>query len=649
MWQQVLRGLRGLGVRWQNRPSWAGALLWGGLCVCGAMGYVLWSLNHDLGDRVVLIVPDSLPGDQAIYVNAWKDAGTEEGVPLEVMTATQFSQRSARQSASIRGVILPDTIHRKMGDAFVDHMLGYVRNGGQLMLVYDAGALNQHGDYPEPGSRFSALVGLQMMEYGRMREALNRSITLHGQPELFDSLHVPPGRYRVEEGSPTGRAVVTGYKYDALIYPSLATRGTFPGQKLMESDDEQAVAGVRRFGEGSLLFVNLPLVYLKVRTDGILLHGLLRYFATELLAMPSLSSVPEGVGGLTLNWHCDARICEPAMAKLLALGFFEQGPYSFHITAGPDQRVPGDKLGLDLPNNPAMQQTLKDLIAKGHEVGSHGGWMHDYFGDNVPDQVAPAYKEMLEKNKAAVEAVTGKSQTEYSAPQGRQPQWVTDWLSDTDVQGYYITANMGMGPTRTYHEGVRDDTIWSFPVQNFGRVASVEEAFMQRIPEQEMGDWLVNMVGFVTAQRTTRLVYFHPPGALVYPNAVSGMLESAAGHAQQGDFRWRTMTELAVFLNRRDGVRWTFRPDADQPGHTVLHAEHEWTLDQLTWEFPKKHYGKPRIVLGTGALRERDGVWQVVAGKVTQLTLSVPANPGLPSIASASSRAAPLPRPASHF
>lgn len=109
------------------------------------------------------------------------------------------------------------------------------------------------------------------------------------------------------------------------------------------------------------------------------------------------------------------------------------------------------------------------------------------------------------------------------------------------------------------------------------------------------------------------------------------------------------MTELAVFLNRRDGVRWTFRPDADQPGHTVLHAEHEWTLDQLTWEFPKKHYGKPRIVLGTGALRERDGVWQVVAGKVTQLTLSVPANPGLPSIASASSRAAPLPRPASHF
>jgi len=649
MWQHVLRRLQGLSVRWQNRPTWTRALLWGGLCLSGALGYAWWSLDHDRGDRVVLIVPDSLPGEQAIYVNAMKDAGAEEGVPLEVMTATQFSQRSASQSARIRGVILPDTIHRRMGDAFVEHLLDYVSTGGQMMLVYDAGALNQHGDYPESGSRFSELAGVRMMEYGRLREALNRSITLHGQPEVFNALHVPPGRYQVEEGSSTGRAVVTGYKYDALIYPSLATSGTFPGQKLMESDDGQIVAGVRQFGEGALLFVNLPLVYLKVRTDGILLHGLLRYFATELLALPNLSSVPEGVGGLTLNWHCDARICEPAMAKLLALGFFEQGPYSFHITAGPDQRVPGDKLGLDLPNNPAMQRTLRNLIAKGHQVGSHGGWMHDYFGNNLPDQNTPAFKEMLEKNKAAVEAVTGKSQTEYSAPQGRQPQWVTDWLSDTDVQSYYITANMGMGPTRTYHEGIRDDTLWSFPVQNYGRVASVEEAFMQRIPEQEMTDWLENMVGFVSTQRTSRLVYFHPPGALVYPNALAGMLERAAEHARQGDFRWRTMTELAAFLNRRDGVRWTFRPDEDQPGRTVLHAEHDWTLEQLTWEFPKKHYGKPRIDQGTGVLRERDGVWQVVAGDVTQLTLSVPVNPGLPSVASASGRTALSPRTASHF
>ena len=245
MRQPLLLWMRGAGARWRQRHSLMDALLWIVLCSGVALGYVFWSQDRgDTGDRVVLLVPDSLPEEQAIYVNAWKDAGTEEGVPLAVMTATQFSQRTVRQSRSIRGVILPDTIHRRMGDAFVEHMLGYVRGGGHLMLVYDAGALNQQGGYPEPGSRFSELVGLQMIEYGRMREALNRSITLHGQPELFRALHVPPGRYREEEGSPDGRAVVTGYKYDELSYPSLATRGSFPGQKLMESEEGQTVAGV---------------------------------------------------------------------------------------------------------------------------------------------------------------------------------------------------------------------------------------------------------------------------------------------------------------------------------------------------------------------------------------------------------------------
>ena len=93
------------------------------------------------------------------------------------------------------------------------------------------------------------------------------------------------------------------------------------GGGLLEGDlkiaDGQLAAGVRDFGQGRLLFVNLPLGYLKVRTDGLLMHGMLRYFATELIGLPTLSAVPEGVGGMTLNWHCDARPCESATRKLI--------------------------------------------------------------------------------------------------------------------------------------------------------------------------------------------------------------------------------------------------------------------------------------------------------------------------------------------
>ena len=615
-----MTGLDRLSGVWNRRWRWLLLLL---LPAMAAAGYMAWWQDSEQGQSIVLIVPDSLDDEQAIYVNAWRDAGAEEGVPVSVMTATAFSQRSAREHARTLGVILPDTIHRRMGDAFTAHVRDYVRTGGRLMLVYDAGALNQRGDYVVPESRFSDMVGLRWMEYERLREDLNRSITLHAAPAVFQSLHIPPGRYRPDEQEGTGRAVLTGYRYDALNYPSLTTRGRFPGTQLLESADGQLAAGVRDFGQGRLLFVNLPLGYLKVRTDGLLMHGMLRYFATELIGLPTLSAVPEGVGGMTLNWHCDARPCEAATRKLIDLGFFTHGPYSFHVTAGPDQRAPGDGLGLDLPNNPAMQAMLKGLLRDGHEIGSHGGWIHDYFGNNVPERPEPAFQRLLDQNKAAVEAVIGRPQTEYSAPQGNQPQWVTDWLSDTGVQSYYITANMGMGPTRTYHEGVRDDTVWSFPVQNYGRVASVEEAFMQRIPEAELGDWLVDMVNFTQAQRVTRLVYFHPPGAMVYPNAVMRMLERATQHEQGDGFRWRTMTELARFLDRRDAARWSWVQDPASPAQLQLRADHDWTLEQLTWEYPQNRYEKPVVVEGEAEIRERDGVWQVVAGDVKRLRVRV--------------------------
>ena len=142
-----MTGLDRLSGVWSRRWRWLLLLL---LPAMAAAGYMTWWQDLGQGQTVVLIVPDSLDDEQAIYVNAWRDAGAEEGVPLSVMTATAFSQRSAREHALTLGVILPDTIHRRMGDAFTAHVRDYVRTGGQLMLVYDAGALNQRGDYVVP-------------------------------------------------------------------------------------------------------------------------------------------------------------------------------------------------------------------------------------------------------------------------------------------------------------------------------------------------------------------------------------------------------------------------------------------------------------------------------------------------------------------
>src|SRR3712207_7347166 len=45
------------------------------------------------------------------------------------------------------------------------------------------------------------------------------------------------------------------------------------------------------------------------------------------------------------------------MKQMEALGFLEQGPYSIHVTAGPDAHDIGDGLGFDVLHNRSEEHT----------------------------------------------------------------------------------------------------------------------------------------------------------------------------------------------------------------------------------------------------------------------------------------------------
>src|SRR5437660_1454634 len=101
------------------------------------------------------------------------------------------------------------------------------------------------------------------------------------------------------------RQVLVGYLYGELEYPSFQTTGEYHGKTLLQSTDG-LVAGENKHGAGRVLLVNLPLGYLTTRTDGMLLHSFLHYFAEDMLQMPHLANVPDGVGGVVMNWHFGA-------------------------------------------------------------------------------------------------------------------------------------------------------------------------------------------------------------------------------------------------------------------------------------------------------------------------------------------------------
>jgi hypothetical protein len=397
-------------------------------------------------------------------------------------------------------------------------------------------------------------------------------------------------------------------------------RGKFDGEILLRSIPG-LVAGYRRSGRGNVLYVNLALGSLARRTDALLLHGFLHYFALRT-GLPTLASVPDGTGGLVLNWHLDSNAALKPMETLRSIGFYDQGPFSYHLTAGPDRDTAGDHLGLDVPHNAPIQEWIRFLLERGNTIGDHGGWIHNYFGAHLTEE-DKSFDLYLKLNTQALEAVTGKPIVEYSAPVGNHPKWVTQWLEAHGFLAYYFTGNTGVGPTKSYRDGDRSDhTIWSFPILTLGKAASLEDLHQAGVGDADVSRWLVGVTDFAVRHRVCRLVYAHPPGAEFFSNALRVWLEKTAQVQKQNKFRWYTMTGAAEFLNARQQVQWTISNGKD--GGWVVDASHPSSLAHQTWFLPRSAFAKPVVQVGTATVSDDGERWIVVAGEGKSLRFTAP-------------------------
>lgn len=432
----------------------------------------------------------------------------------------------------------------------------------------------------------------------------------------------------------------SGYLLGPLIYPSYVTQGTFgslPGQQTLATSPQFGlVAGVNPVGAGKVLFVNLPLTYLKGRTDALMMHGFLHHFTRQVVGMAHLSPMPNGVGGMTLNWHLDSMAAQAPTQQLVKLNVFNDplALYSVDMTAGPDAVLPGDRLGWNLSANKTARQLLKNFDSLGHSVGSHGGWIHDYFGLNVSESNpltstggacvnaltrTDNYQQCLVLNRQVVDGVTGKSARSYSAPEGNNPLWAMSWLEQQGVVATYFAGHTGLGVTRQYRDGqLLNPRIWVFPVTPQGLYATFEEFQAYSVPQSDVLDWYKALIDFGVAQNTSRLIYAHPPGAAQWSAVLTDML--AYAKARNGAFAWYTMPRLADFMARRLSVNWSQAKDA-ATGQTLFTATHPVSLKEMVWRLPRTAYANaPRIVSGKAVVDGSDPqFWLVKAGAGTLL------------------------------
>jgi hypothetical protein len=591
------------------------------VALMGLLG-LLYAASPQVPHALVLLVPDAAALERP-EAQAWVDAAREEGLPLVPMTDDEFMRFSGDRHA-IPGVILPDTVHKAASDLLVNQLHGYVSGGGKLFVAFDAAVLNtQSGGYASGQSRLSRLVGVRYAMYDDLRDLTIARGAVYGTRETEKALGLQPGKLDFKYSSHPHLGELTTYGYVRLHHNYFRTGVSLGGQGLLNSFDGDVIVGRNRFGKGEVLFANLPLGYLKTRTDAYMLHRLLGHFSNDVAKLPRLTPVPGGQGGLVLNLHIDSNAAQAPLLQLEQWGWFKDGPFSMHVTAGPDTYEPGDQLGLDLNNNPVMRDFLRRQAALGHEMGNHGGWNHDIFGDTANEGNRAQFEPWLALNNEAMSRALGKPMRVYSAPQGNQPVWATRWLEKNGFKAYYFTGDTGLGPTRSYYEGKRPQPIlWAFPVSNLLKIATFEELDHPKTPlnAEDIGNFLIRLSNYAADNRVARLFYFHPPAAPRYAAVMDGFMAEARKLSQQGRFRWYTMERLADFMTRREATQWQVERRSGARGY-VLHASNPAGLQELAWTFPAAMGARAEVRKGQASVQRTGDQWVVLAGEGRELAV----------------------------
>nr|WP_199067205.1 hypothetical protein [Chromobacterium sp. ASV5] len=606
-----------IGFRSWPRWAWLSLLLGLALAAIAAWHFARQENARPPQAFIALLLPDQLSSRK--YALAWQDAASESGVAMLQLTSTQLVEMEPAQRARIRGVILPDSIHRNISAALAGVLEEYVRGGGALWINYDAATENAGGRFLDKPA-LARLVGVDYLLYRELGKSMARSDLMLMPASAVRTVGIAPGRFQPYPAGGEAWLQASTYGYDQAMFSYLVTRGSFPGQVLAQGRDGSLIAGLRDYGRGKVLFVNLPVTFLRVRTDGLWLQSYLNFFNNQVLRLPRLASVPDGVGGLVMNWHVDAANAIPYLSMLERLGFLKQGPFSVHFTSGPDNNAVGDHQGMDVAHNAEVQGWIRRLQGLGYEIGAHGGWAHNYFAFNINEHNGAKWSSYLVNNKQDLEGVTHQPLTEYSAPNGNHPQWVTDWLRRNGVLAYYFVGDLSMGPTRAYIDPAdMHGRPWAFPVSSNGDVASFEEAVRNKLPEAKMTAWLQSMARFAVERREARLVYFHPPGVHFYQQTARDWLEQTRQLSEQGVFRWYTMTQLARFLSQREQTTWQVGPaPGKDPSWVRVEARNPTSLARQSWLLPKCRL-QPTLISGSAHIEALPDAWRVTAGEGKEL------------------------------
>jgi len=507
------------------------------------------TVSSDNFSVLIVFNPENL-GKYSYVLDAYESVLQEEGVPVTRMSAVTLLSLSEKNFEKLHpAVIFADGVNQSLPMDIREWAKSYLEKGGNVAVISDAGTKDHKGSFLEEGV-FREILSLNNITYKENKKSFTYGY-LQIEKNSMDFLDIPPGKT-------LGRNLLGAYSYGKLKYPIARVKNEGVRKSdvcawaVTKSGFKSPGIVFKNYGKGKVMYTCLPLGYLKANADDFPLRKLLRAFLFKAVKIPHLLNTPEGKGGLVVNWHIDSSIDWKSIPYLIQNGDIRKDvKCSFHITAGDFRDAPGDRLGFDAHGK--GREFVLNLLEYG-VVGSHGGWGHNWFAENVQKKVfseKDIYK-YIRKNNDCLELVTGYRPREYSAPNGVHPQPVTTRvLEKLGFTCYYYTGDNGSSPNRTFiDERVISKSIIAFPISSLGKYASLGDMHKMNVSEQKVSSWLKSIIDYAVKTRSVKLVYSHPYDIGNYPNAFKEFMDYAESAQQNGLLKIQPMSYFADFTRR---------------------------------------------------------------------------------------------------
>ncbi|BAF59105.1 MAG: hypothetical protein HPY89_03480 [Pelotomaculum sp.] len=495
---------------------------------------------------------------EKLILAAYEQVLTEEGFPYRVVTEGELAGLGA---AGARGqfdaLIVPEYMNSAMPPEIAAVIDSYARDeGGCVLLSLDPATRNPDGTLrQEP--LLAALAGVRYcLAPAKDQVPMYFGYWCFASPEEGREWGITPGKLDQDNA-------VSSYSYGRLKFEH--ARAINMNARVVAFDNaagtETPVITEKQYdGGGTVIYVNMPIGRYKLRSDDLTLRSVLRTFLIKYARLPRLVNTPGGKGGIVFNLHICSGAYFRALAVMMAQGLFQSElPFSIHITAGPDTYKLGDGMGF-FAESMLKGRPVLEVLQNFGKIGSHGGWMHNFFAYNLKYLPQEEAFELIDWNFRVLEAVTGEKVEEYSAPGGEHPFWVNPHLEELGVKAYYYAGDSGSSPTHPRLDGkYAGQKMWAFPITPYRQFASLEEMERGHVPVDEVRRWFQDLIDFSAEERVIRMIYTHPSDTRFCLEAFQAFEEKALLEQREGKIRVASMSEFADFLSRYSKTTWQVR------------------------------------------------------------------------------------------